>query len=48
MGYRDLLDQVWPLLNRLLRGHTLAYRVTGGLVGRRTDREIPLIVLEPR
>ena len=28
-------DRMWPVLNQLMKGHTVAYRVTGGLVGHR-------------
>jgi deazaflavin-dependent oxidoreductase (nitroreductase family) len=35
VGYLDVVDRAWPLLNRLMRGHTLAYRATRGLVGHR-------------
>lgn len=30
MGVRE---HMWPVLNQLMKGHTLAYRATGGLVG---------------
>jgi hypothetical protein len=32
-SYLDLADRMWPVLNRVMRGHTIAYRLTGGLVG---------------
>lgn len=35
MGYLDLVDRSWPLLRRLMGVHVLAYRASGGLVGRR-------------
>jgi deazaflavin-dependent oxidoreductase (nitroreductase family) len=35
VGYLDLADRTWPLLQRLMGVHTLAYRATGGLIGRR-------------
>ena len=41
MGYLDLADRSWPLLHRVMGLHTMAYQ-------RRTDREIPVVVLEPR
>lgn len=35
MSYLDVVERSWPVLNRLMRGHTLAYRATRGLVGHR-------------
>ncbi len=33
MGVLDLADRSWPLLNRVMKGHTAVYRATGGRVG---------------
>lgn len=33
MGYLDLADRSWPVLNRLMGGHVLIYRATRGLIG---------------
>jgi F420H(2)-dependent quinone reductase len=36
MGYLDLADRTWPLLGRLMAGHTAIYRATNGRIGHRT------------
>ena len=35
MNYLDLADRSWPVLRRLFFGHTVVYRLTGGLIGHR-------------
>jgi deazaflavin-dependent oxidoreductase (nitroreductase family) len=35
VGYLDLADRSWPLLNRVMGLHTLAYRATRGVIGHR-------------
>ena len=35
MSYLDIADRTWPLLHRAMGVHTVAYRLTGGLVGHR-------------
>lgn len=35
MDTMDVVDRAWPLLNRLMKGHTAVYRATGGRVGHR-------------
>ncbi len=35
MGYLELADRSWPLLRRLIAGHTAVYRATGGAIGHR-------------
>lgn len=35
MGVLQLADRSWPVLRRLMRGHTAAYRATRGVVGHR-------------
>jgi deazaflavin-dependent oxidoreductase (nitroreductase family) len=44
MGTLDLADRSWPLLNRLMAGHTAVYRATNGLIGHRTPR-LPSVLL---
>jgi len=34
MGYLDLADRTWPVLRRLMGVHALAYRASGGLIGK--------------
>lgn len=46
MGLLDLADKTWPLLNRLMKGHTLAYRATRGLVGHRVPFAPPMLLLD--
>jgi F420H(2)-dependent quinone reductase len=35
MGYLDFADRSWPLLQRLMGVHALAYRASGGRIGHR-------------
>jgi F420H(2)-dependent quinone reductase len=46
VSYLDLADRIWPLLNRLMVGHTLVYRATGGLVGHRFPGAPPMLLLD--
>jgi deazaflavin-dependent oxidoreductase (nitroreductase family) len=46
MEYMRTVDRMWPLLNRLLQGHTLAYRATGGLIGHRFPGTPPMLLLD--
>ena len=39
-------DRLWPVLNRLMQGHTVAYRATGGLVGHRFPGAPPMLLLD--
>lgn len=39
-------DRMWPVLNQLMKGHTVAYRVTGGLVGHRFPGAPPSLLLD--
>jgi deazaflavin-dependent oxidoreductase (nitroreductase family) len=39
-------DRLWPVLNRLMKGHVLAYRVTAGLVGHRFPGTPPMLLLD--
>jgi deazaflavin-dependent oxidoreductase (nitroreductase family) len=43
---RDAFDRGWPVWRQLLRGHTLAYRATGGLVGHRFPGAPPTLLLD--
>ncbi len=45
----DLLsatDRSWPVLNRLMKGHTAIYRATGGRIGHRFPGAPPMLLLE--
>ncbi len=39
-------DRLWPVLNRLMKGHTVAYRATGGLIGHRFPGAPPMLLLD--
>lgn len=40
------IDRTWPVLRRLMGGHTLAYRATGGLIGHRIPGVGPMLLLD--
>jgi F420H(2)-dependent quinone reductase len=40
------VDHMWPVLRRLMKGHTVAYRATGGLVGHRFPGAPPSLLLD--
>lgn len=42
----DLADRSWPVLRRLMVGHTLVYRATHGLVGHRFPGAPPMLLLD--
>jgi deazaflavin-dependent oxidoreductase (nitroreductase family) len=45
----DLADRNWPLLNRAIKLHTFAYRLTGGKIGARIPGlEAPMLLLDHR
>ena len=46
MSYLDLADRMWPVLNRLMAGHTLIYRATGGMIGHRLPGAPPMLLLD--
>jgi F420H(2)-dependent quinone reductase len=39
-------EQAWPVLRQLMKGHTLAYRATGGLLGHRFPGAPPSLLLD--
>lgn len=39
-------DQAWPVLNRLMAGHTAIYRATGGRIGHRIPGLPPMLLLD--
>jgi deazaflavin-dependent oxidoreductase (nitroreductase family) len=41
-----LLDRSWPVLRRMIGGHTAAYRATGGLIGHRFPGAPPMLLLD--
>ena len=40
------LDQMWPVLGRLVRVHVAVYRATGGTVGHRMPFTPPMLLLD--
>jgi deazaflavin-dependent oxidoreductase (nitroreductase family) len=41
-----LVDRMWPVINRLMDGHRIAYRATGGLLGHRLPGAPPFLLLD--
>lgn len=39
-------DRLWPVLNRLMKGHTVVYRLSGGRVGHRFPGAPPMLLLD--
>jgi F420H(2)-dependent quinone reductase len=46
MGYLDLADRTWPLLRRVMGGHTAVYRASHGLIGHRFPGAPPMLLLD--
>jgi F420H(2)-dependent quinone reductase len=46
MDYLDLADRNWPLLRRLMGGHTAVYRATHGAIGHRLPGAPPMLLLD--
>jgi F420H(2)-dependent quinone reductase len=46
MGVLDLADRSWPVLRRLMAGHTAIYRASGGRIGHRVPGAPPMLLLE--
>jgi len=46
VGYLGLADRTWPLLRRVMKGHTLVYRATGGRIGHRFPGAPPMLLLD--
>jgi F420H(2)-dependent quinone reductase len=42
---RELGDRSWPLLRRVMGGHTFIYRASGGLIGHRVPGAPPTLLL---
>lgn len=42
----DLADRSWPVLRRLMGGHTAIYKASGGLIGHRVPGAPPMLLLE--
>ena len=46
MDYLSLADRNWPILRRLMGGHTTAYRLSNGLIGHRFPGAPPMLLLD--
>ena len=46
MDSLEWADRNWPLLRRLMGGHTTLYRLTGGLIGHWTPGAAPTLLLD--
>jgi F420H(2)-dependent quinone reductase len=46
MDYMRWGDRNWPLLTRLMGGHTVIYRATNGLIGHRFPGAPPVLLLD--
>jgi len=42
----SIVDRIWPLLRRLMGGHTAVYRATGGRVGHKHPGLPPMLLLD--
>jgi deazaflavin-dependent oxidoreductase (nitroreductase family) len=46
MSSLDWADRNWPILRRLMGGHTTIYKLTGGLIGYAVPGAAPTLLLE--
>jgi F420H(2)-dependent quinone reductase len=46
MDYMRAADRMWPVIRRVMKGHTAVYRVTNGLVGHRFPGAPPMLLLD--
>ena len=44
--YRQIADRLWPVLRQSIKGHTVVYRATHGLVGHRLPGDPPMLLLD--
>ena len=44
--YLDVADRIWPVLRRVMGGHTAVYRATNGRVGHRFPGAPPMLLLD--
>jgi deazaflavin-dependent oxidoreductase (nitroreductase family) len=44
--YLDVVDRIWPVLRRVMGGHTAVYRATNGRVGHRFPGAPPMLLLD--
>jgi deazaflavin-dependent oxidoreductase (nitroreductase family) len=46
MDYLNLVERSWPVLGRLMQGHTAIYRASGGRIGHRFPGAPPMLLLD--
>lgn len=46
MDYLNFADRNWPLLRRVMGGHTAVYRASHGLIGHRFPGQPPVLLLD--
>jgi len=46
MDYMRAADRLWPVLNRLMKGHAAIYRASGGRIGHRVPGAPPMLLLD--
>jgi F420H(2)-dependent quinone reductase len=46
IDYLRVADRMWPVLNRVMRGHARIYRATGGRIGSRFPGLPPMLLLD--
>jgi F420H(2)-dependent quinone reductase len=46
MDYMQATDRIWPVLTRVIGGHTRIYRATNGLIGHRLPGSPPTLLLD--
>ncbi len=46
MNILDVADRSWPVLGRMMKGHTAVYRATRGRVGHRVPGLAPMLLLD--
>lgn len=44
--YRQIADRLWPVLRQSIKGHTVVYRATHGLVGHQLPGAPPMLLLD--
>ncbi len=42
----DVVDRTWPVLRRLVGGHSVVYKATNGLIGHRFPGGPPMLLLD--
>ncbi len=46
MDLMSMADRSWPVLRRLMGGHSLVYRLTNGIIGHRFPGAPPMLLLQ--